>query len=58
MSFDGSSEQFVSRLYNDLFQHPADTPGLQSWSAVLNSGGSRDQVALGMLQRSRSIKMV
>src|SRR5262249_49080608 len=50
LMLDASSEQFISRLYDDLFQRPADMPGLEGWSALIDRGVDRDVVASGMLQ--------
>src|SRR5262249_34833444 len=47
-----SSRQFVLRLYDDLFQRPADTPGLNAWTAFLDGGASRQQVAAGLVRSS------
>ena len=44
-----TNEQYVSRLYDDLLERPADPSGLQSWNALLDQGASRIQVAEGFL---------
>jgi hypothetical protein len=41
-------EQYVLRLYDDLFQRPADASGLQFWSSLLDQGASRTQAAAGL----------
>jgi uncharacterized delta-60 repeat protein len=44
-----TNQQFVSRLYLDLLQRPADPGGLASWSRLLDSGAATDhQIALGI----------
>src|SRR5262249_52889101 len=40
---------FVYQLYQDLLQRPADDAGLASWTALLDRGASRAQVAAGIL---------
>lgn len=37
-------QRFVSQLYFDVLNRPADAGGLATWTNLLNSGGTRDQV--------------
>jgi RHS repeat-associated protein len=46
---DSTNIQVVQRYFNDLFQRPADSSGLQFWSSGLDAGASKGQVALGIL---------
>lgn len=39
---------YLSQLYRDLLRREIDPAGLTSWTAALNSGFSRDQVALAI----------
>jgi uncharacterized delta-60 repeat protein len=44
-----ANQRFVSQVYLDLLQRPADPAGLAGWSALLNSGQqTSQQVALGI----------
>jgi hypothetical protein len=46
------NQRFVSELYRDLLQRKADGPGLAAWSALLDQGVSRAQVAFLMMTDS------
>ncbi len=46
---DASGEAFVSRIFDDVLDRPPDAAELKSATAQLNSGVSRTQVALGIL---------
>jgi hypothetical protein len=44
-----ANQQFVSTVYLDLLERPADSGGLASWTGLLDSGAeTRQQVALGI----------
>jgi hypothetical protein len=42
------AQAFVQALYHDLLGRDADAPGLQSWTADLQAGGTRLQVVEGV----------
>src|SRR5262249_47572119 len=41
-----SNQRFVSQVYLDLFQRPAEPAGLHFWSSLLDQGMPRSQVVL------------
>jgi Domain of unknown function (DUF4214) len=45
----GTNTGFVNGLFHDVLGRPADAGGLSTWLAILNGGGSRNQVALEFL---------
>ena len=45
-----SNSAFVSQLYQNVLDRPADPSGLQYWESVLGQGASRGQVLLGFSQ--------
>jgi hypothetical protein len=50
----GSNTGFVTGLYHDLLQRAPDSAGLAAWTAMLNEGVSRQQVAQDIAQSSES----
>jgi RHS repeat-associated protein len=54
-----ANDQYVSRLYDDLLERPADPSGLQAWNALLDQGTSRIQVAEGFLgSKEQEIQLI
>lgn len=43
------NERFVTQAYFDLLNRLVDPGGLTTWTTLLNSGGTRDQVARGIV---------
>jgi uncharacterized delta-60 repeat protein len=47
---DGTPTQlFIAHAYLDILGRPVDSSGLASWTAFLNGGGTRQQVAAGIM---------
>jgi hypothetical protein len=44
-----ANQRYVAELYHDLLQRPPDGPGLAAWSALLDQGVSRAEVAYRMM---------
>jgi uncharacterized delta-60 repeat protein len=42
------NQRFVSQVYLDLLQRPADAPGLAFWAGLLDAGVSRSQIVQGI----------
>jgi hypothetical protein len=42
------NQRFLSEVYHDLLGRAIDGTGLQSWGALLDAGGTREQVVLGI----------
>ena len=45
----GTNTGYINGLYQYILGRPADSSGLSSWLTYLNSGGLRDQAAMGFL---------
>ena len=52
-----SNQVFVETLYSAFFNRPADAGGLAGWLAVLDGGGSRDQVLSGFTGSQEFIRL-
>jgi uncharacterized repeat protein (TIGR01451 family) len=47
-AFDGTNQRFIAHLYSNMLHRESDVDGLANWSLLLASGGTRNQVVLGI----------